>query len=49
MTKFRKQPNIIGSIITMIVISISGLGTYAFKGILDDLKNSVLKVKVNSF
>ncbi|WP_418904974.1 hypothetical protein [Borreliella lusitaniae] len=49
MAKFRKQLNIIGSIITMLVISISGLGTYAFKGILADLKNSVLKVKAEVF
>ncbi|WP_418904992.1 hypothetical protein [Borreliella lusitaniae] len=49
MVKFRKQLNIIGSIITMLVISISGLGTYAFKGILADLKNSVLKIKAKVF
>ncbi|WP_418905883.1 hypothetical protein [Borreliella carolinensis] len=38
MTRVKKQINIIGSIVAMLVISISGLGTYAFKGVMADLK-----------
>lgn len=33
----------------MLVISISGLGTYAFKGVMADLKTSVLKAKHEIF
>ncbi|WP_215535799.1 hypothetical protein [Borreliella bavariensis] len=49
MTRVKKQINIIGSIVAMLVISISGLGTYALKGILGDLKTQVLKVKAEVF
>lgn len=49
MTRVKKQINIIGSIVAMLVISISGLGTYAFKGVMADLKTSVLKAKDEVF
>lgn len=49
MTRVKKQINIIGSIVAMLVISISGLGTYAFKGVMADLKTSVLKAKHEIF
>ncbi|WP_272872979.1 hypothetical protein [Borreliella turdi] len=42
MIKIRKQINIITSIIAaMLEISISRIDTYAFKGIIADLKTSV--------
>ncbi|WP_421115319.1 hypothetical protein [Borreliella valaisiana] len=40
-----KKVNIVSSIIAMLLISISGIGTYAFKGILADIKTQVAKVK----
>ncbi|MBB6213616.1 hypothetical protein QIA17_05360 (plasmid) [Borreliella californiensis] len=49
MIRVKKQINIIGSIVAMLVISISGLGTYAFKGVMADLKASVLKAKDEIF
>ncbi|WP_434246526.1 hypothetical protein [Borreliella burgdorferi] len=49
MTKIIKQINIIGSIAAVLIISISGIGTYAFKGILSDLKTEVFKIKTEIF
>lgn len=49
MTRVKKQINIIGSIVAMLVISISGIGTYAFKGVMSDLKTSALKAKDEVF
>ncbi|WP_418909395.1 hypothetical protein QIA41_05130 (plasmid) [Borreliella sinica] len=45
MMGFKKQMNIVGSIIAMLVISISGIGIYALKGILANIRIQVAKVK----
>ncbi|WP_024653193.1 hypothetical protein, partial [Borrelia persica] len=39
----RKQLNIIGTVATAVVICISGIGTYAFKGFLSEFKREVLE------
>ncbi|ACL34926.1 MULTISPECIES: hypothetical protein [Borreliella] len=39
-----KKVNIVSSIIAMLIISISGIGTYAFKGLLADIKTQAAKV-----
>ncbi|SCW43285.1 hypothetical protein SAMN02983004_01095 [Borreliella japonica] len=44
-----KKVNIVSSIIAMLIISISGLGTYAFKGLLSDIKIQAAKVKAEVF
>ncbi|WP_418909368.1 hypothetical protein QIA41_04940 (plasmid) [Borreliella sinica] len=49
MVKFKKKVNIVGSIIAMLLVSISGIGTYAFKGILADIKAQAAKVKAEVF
>lgn len=41
--------NILSTIIATLVLFISGIGTYAVKGILADLKTSVLKIKADVF
>ncbi len=40
-----KKVNIVSSIIAMLIISISGIGTYAFKGLLADIKTQAVKAK----
>ncbi len=44
-----KKVNIVSSIIAMLIISISGIGTYAFKGLLADIKTQAAKVKAEVF
>ncbi|WP_234925486.1 hypothetical protein [Borreliella valaisiana] len=44
-----KKVNIVSSIIAMLLISISGISTYTFKGILADIKTQVAKVKAVVF
>ncbi|ACJ73340.1 MULTISPECIES: hypothetical protein [Borreliella] len=43
------KANILSTIIATLVLFISGIGTYAVKGILADLKTSVLKIKADVF
>lgn len=43
------KANILSTIMTTLVLFISGIGTYAVKGILADLKASVLKIKADVF
>ncbi|WP_223147390.1 hypothetical protein [Borreliella bavariensis] len=43
------KANILNTIIATLVVSISGIGTYAVKEILADLKTSALKVKADVF
>lgn len=46
-----KKVNIVSSIIAMLIILISGIGTYtyAFKGLLADIKTQAAKVKAEVF
>ncbi|WP_418885586.1 hypothetical protein [Borreliella tanukii] len=44
-----KKVNIVSGIIAILLISISGIGTYAFKGILADIKTQAAKVKAEVF
>lgn len=44
-----KKVNIVSSIIAMLIISISGIGTYAVKGLLADIKTQAAKVKAEVF
>ncbi|WP_038850989.1 hypothetical protein [Borreliella afzelii] len=47
--KKNMKANILSTIIATLVLFISGIGTYAVKGILADLKTSVLKIKADVF
>lgn len=47
--KKNMKANILSTIIATLVLLISGIGTYAVKGILADLKTSVLKIKADVF
>lgn len=47
--KKNMKANILSTIIATLVLFISGIGTYAVKGILTDLKTSVLKIKADVF